>query len=607
MANSSLNLVSLDFDTMKSELKTYLKSQPQFMDYDFEGSNLSVLLDILSYNTFHNAFYLNMIMSESFLDSAQRKNSIISHAKELNYVPRSARSAKATVNLNFSTNNSIVTIPKGTSFTSMVGSKLYTFCTDTETVHFSSNGTFSINNLELYEGSYTEEQYTINYENPVQRFLINDPNSDTRSISVTVIEDNDGTVYNYNLATTTLDLKNTSNIYFLQAAEDNKYEIIFGDNIIGRKPKDNSLIKINYRVNTNLEGNGASRFTLDNGFTTFTTSPTVTTVDIARGGALPEDINSIRFYAPRYFQVQERAINTSDYEILLKQKFPEIQSISAYGGEEINPPQYGRVFISVDLADIEGLPTSKINEYYQFLKPRSPLSLDPFFISPEYLYYSVNSNVKYNFNNTDLNSEQIQSLIVNKIINYNDENLTGFKSSFKYSKFISQIDNIENASIISNDTDIKIYKKISPLFAITQNLVVNFDIPLTQLGGRLSNVYNSNDLTAISSTSFNLNGEKVHIDDDGNGIIRVVKKIGDQHIVVQSNVGTINYETGTLNFINFKVDSLNPGENHIKVFAVPESKDFSTSKNVILNLENTQINVTVIPVRENLSNPTTIR
>lgn len=598
MANSSLNLVSLDFDTLKDGLKTYLKSKPEFMDYDFEGSNINVLLDLLSYNTYHNAFYLNMIMSESFLDSAQRRNSIISHAKELNYIPRSSRSAKATVNISFNSNTNIITIPKGTSFTSTVGSKLYTFITDTETVHFSSNGYYNITNLDIYEGYLNTERYTTNYENPIQRFLINDPNCDTRSISVKVIEDNFSNEFNYTLASTTLDLDEKSEVYFLQAAEDGKYEIVFGDNIIGRRPKDNSLIEIEYRVNTNTGSNGAARFTLDDGFATFTSSPVVTTVDIARGGSIAEDINSIRFYAPRYFQIQERAINTSDYEILLKQRFPEISSISAYGGEEIDPPQYGKVFISVDISDVEGLPTSKINKYFAFLKPRSPLSLDPSFVEPEFLYYMVESNVKYNINNTDLSKEQIKSLIVNKIISYNDENLNNFKAVFKYSNFVSEIDQIPNAGIISNDTNITIYKKIIPKFGENRDITINFDIALTKQGGTLGLQYDWEDLTAVYSSDFILNSEKVHISDNGSGILRIVKEVGNENIVVNQNIGSVDYEKGIVKLINFKVDGLEPGENHIKFYAITESKDFETKKNVILTLESNEIYIEVNPIRE---------
>lgn len=606
-SNSSINLVDLDFDTLKTSLKTYLKSQTQFIDYDFDGSNMSVLLDLLSYNTFHNAFYLNMVASESYLDSAQLRNSVVSHAKELNYIPRSARSAKATVALNFSANSSVVTIPKGTSFTSLVGVNLYTFITDTESVYFSSNGTFSIPTLDVYEGQLITNQFIVNYENTVQRYVLSDPNIDTRSITVTVIEDNSGNIYTYEQALTTLDLDETSEVYFLQGAEDGKFEIVFGDDIIGRRPLDNAVVSVNYRVGNADAPNGASKFVLDHGFATFTSSPVVTTVDIARGGDVPETLGSIKFYAPRYFQTQERAINTSDYEIILKQRFPEINTVSAYGGEEIDPPQYGKVFISIDISDVDGLPASKLDEYFQYLKPRSPLSIDPMFIDPDYLYYAVTSDVKYDVNATVLNDDQIKSKIVNSIITYNDTQLNNFKSSFKYSKFVAGIDDVTDAGIISNDTDVEIYKKIFPLIGENRDLDILFDVPLTKRGSVLGTEYDSEDITAIHSSQFTFNGDTVQIDDDGNGIVRLIKQIGLKNVVVIPNIGTVDYETGAVKLINFRVDAINNGENSIRLYADTRSKDFSTKKNVILTLESDQIFITITAIRDGSSYSTQYR
>ena len=592
---------------MKTSLKSYMKSQPNFVDYDFEGSNMSVLLDILAYNTFHNAFYLNMVASESYLDSAQLRNSIMSHAKELNYLPRSARSSKATVSLSFSANTNVVTVPRGTSFTSLVGADLYTFITDQDSVYFSSNGTYSIPNLAIYEGKLITDRYVVDYENTTQRFVLSDPGIDTRSITVSIIEDNTGTVLNYNPAFTTLDLDDTSQVYFMQGAEDSKYEIVFGDNVIGRRPKDNSIVSISYRTCSADASNGASKFTLDHAFTTFSTSPNVNTVDISRGGDQPESLASIKFYAPRYFQTQQRAINTSDYEIILKQNFPEINTVAAYGGEEVSPPQYGKVFISVDISDVDGLPTSKVDEYFSFLKPRSPLSIDPVFINPDFLYYSVSSTVKYDINSTTLNSDQIKSLVVNAIITYNDTKLNNFKSSFKYSKFLAQIDSITDAGILSNDTDILIYKKIIPDIGENRDVNLLFDIPLTQNGSVLGIEYDANDLAAIHSSDFIFSGERVHIDDDGAGNLRLVKLVGTKNLVVIPFIGTIDYASGALKLINFRVDGLQIGENAIRIYGVPASKDFATQKNVILALEADQIDVTIVATKDSSFSATQFR
>lgn len=592
-ANSSILLTNVDFDNYKNNLINYLKAQSQFQDFNFNDSNLAVLLDILALNTFQNGFYLNMVASEMFLDSALLRTSAISHSKALNYTPRSALSAMATVNLTFSANTNVVTVPVGTSFTTLVGPNLLTFVTATETVYLSSNNYFNIQNLDIYEGKITNEQYVVNYENTEQRFIISDPTIDTRSLTVTVVEDNNGNSLNYTQATTTLDQDENSQIYFLQATENNSYELIFGDDIIGRRPKDGAFVQVQYRVTSASLGNGASKFTLDTEFTNFITTPTVSVVSISDGGTDAETIDSIKYYAPRFFQIQERAINVNDYEIILQQKFPEIQAIAAYGGEEISPPQYGKVMIAVDIANVDGLPQSKITEYTNYIKPRSPLSIDPIFVQPDYLYYSVTSTVNYDITSTSLAEEQIQSYVVNEIINYNANNFNDFKSNFWYSKFVAGIDDIEDAAILSNDTDIQIYKKIYPTFGSSQNITVNFNIELTTKGGILLSQYSSDDLVAIQSSSFVYNGETVFIADDNNGTLRLVKTEGTNNVVILPNIGSVDYTNGILNLVNFRLDAYGYGQNCIDIFAIPATKDFSTSQNVILTLEPSQIFITV--------------
>lgn len=594
-ANSSISLVGLDFDTLKDQFKTYLKSQPQFKDYDFDASNINVLLDILSYNTFHNAFYLNMIASESFLDSAQLRNSILSHAKELNYVPRSARSSKAVINLDFDAADPVITIPKGTSFTSSIGFELFSFTTTEDSAHFSANGTYAIRNLEIYEGQYIDDTFVVNYENPAQRFVITDPNIDTRSLTVTITEDDTAIVRQYVQSSTLLGVGATDNVFFLQGAEGGKYEIIFGDNTIGRRPKDNSLITVSYRVTRGADANGGSLFTLDDSFTTFTTTPQVFVVANSSGGDAAESNDSIKYYAPRFFQIQERAVNTFDYEIILKQRFPEINAVSAYGGEELNPPQFGKVFISVDISDVEGIPESKRTEYFNFLKPRSPLSIDPAIVDPEYLYFSVDSVIKYNVNVTPLTQEQIKSMALQQILAYNQTYLDDFKAQFRYSKFLRDIDDACQLSVVSNETDIAVYKKVSPSFNVSQNIDVNFDIPLTLDVATLGNQYDVNDQVTLYSSEFILNGERVSMHDDGNGKLRVVKLIGNRYVVINPSVGTVNYETGVVQLINFTVNSL--VQNKFNIYAITRDKDFETTKNTILTLEESEISLEVIPLR----------
>lgn len=595
-ANSSISLVNLDFDTIKDNLKSYLKSQDVFKDYDFEGSNINVLLDILSYNTFHNAFYLNMVASESFLDSAQLRNSVLSHAKELNYVPRSSRSAKAIINIEFEANTSIVTIPKGTSFTSSIGFELFTFVTAEDKVYTSTDNTFEINNLEIYEGQYITDNYVMDYENPTQRFVLSDPNIDTQSITVTVTEDDTAVVRQYTKASSLLGLSATDDVFFLQGAEQGKYEIIFGDSIIGRKPKDNSLIEISYRVTRGKEANGGTLFSIDQSFTTFLTTPIVNTVQISMGGDGPESLDSIKYYAPRFYQLQERAVNTFDYELLLRQKFPEINAISAYGGEDLNPPEFGKVYIAIDVSGVDGIPDSKKREYYAYLKPRTPLSIDPTIIEPEYLYYAVDTTVKYNINLTPFTEEEIRSRVLNKILEYDTTFLNNFKSKFRYSKFLRYIDEACERSIISNDTDVVIYKKLFPVYGEPQNLDILFDVPFTRDVAKLGLQYDAEDKVTVYSDDFILNGERVRINDDGEGNLKLVKIVRDKVIVVNSSMGNVDYDTGIVKLINFRIDAVVETEFHL--YAHPRSKDFETTKNILLQLDPSHVKIDVISVRD---------
>lgn len=383
MANTSIDLVGLDFTTIKSNLKTYLKNNSAFKDVDFEGSNINVLIDLLSYNTYLNSFYTNMVASEMFLDSAQLRDSVVSHAKSLNYTPRSFVSSKADIQLNItpSTTVSNIVVPKGTSFTSRVGSNTYTFSTDSNLILNSSvGGTFSAN-VELYEGFYVTDTFVFNYSNTSQRFILSNPTIDTTSLSVTVIEDNGDSTLSFSKAENLVGITSTSKTYFLQAAENQQYEIVFGNNVFGRKPKDGSVVIAEYRNCSGELSNGASLFRNDGNIDGHS-NVSIVTINNSSGGSVSEDIESIRFNASRNFQIQSRAVTSTDYESILKSNFPEIESISAYGGEELIPPKFGKVYIAVDIQNADGVPLNRIRAYSQFLKDKTPLSIDTVFITP---------------------------------------------------------------------------------------------------------------------------------------------------------------------------------------------------------------------------------
>jgi hypothetical protein len=614
MANSSINLINLDFDTLKSSFVNYLKQQSQFQDYNFDGSALNVLLDILSYNTYKNAFYTNMIFAESFLDSAQLKESLYSHAKELNYLPRSARSSVANVTISFlaSGESQPYIIRKGETFTTVIKQSSYTFSVSEDIILTSSNTTYT-STFDIYEGFYTKDSYVMDYSEQNQRFKLTNDNVDVDSLVVLVYEDSEETPKKFLRARTLLDLNERSQVYFLQPTTDAKYEVIFGDNILGRKPKNGSTIVLDYRVTSGSAANGAKAFSI-NFDPTGTNSELLNAVSVivnkftadtqgaySVNGAEPESNESIRYYAPRHFQTQERAITVNDYETILKTQFPEIGAISVYGGEEVNPPRYGKVFVAVDVKNVEGLPDAKKIEYYNYIKSRSPLSIDPIFTEPSFTYVRVNSYVKYNINLTTRTTQNIKADVLLTVNDFAETYLNDFKSSLRYSKLVRTIDDVDS-SIVSNETELHVYKKVVPRLSVPQNIDFNFNIPIQetdyvsdQVAFVSSTRHTVKDTRAVHSTYFRYNGEKCLIEDDGAGKLRIVREEGNFHYVIRE-VGTVNYKTGEVKLVNFTVDTYEG--NYFKIYITPANKDIIGSRNEILAIEPDEIILTVEAIRE---------
>lgn len=590
-ANSNINLTSLDFDTHKASLKEYLRSQKRFADYDFDGANINVLLDVLSYTTFNNSFYLSMVANEMFLDSAELKDSVVSHAKELNYTPRSFKSAEATIQLNITTNDTTLrtmVIPKGFTFTSKMLNKTYTFSTnenivvDDYTIN-SSSLTFNTGNITISEGYYVTDNFTFT-NSSAQRFLLSNPTVDTSSITVTVVEDEGTTVRSYRRAESLFDIDSTSEVFFIQGAEGDSYEIVFGDGVSGRKPNIKSTIIVEYRLSNGQLPNGCNNFTAD-GTISGSSQINVTTISAASGGDVSESIDSIKYNAPRHFATQERAVTTDDYESLLKIHFPEVNAVSAYGGETLNPPQYGKVFLAVDLKEVDGLPDSKRTQYYNFLKPRSPVSIDPVFVNPDYIYIGVNTKVRYNVNITSLSTDDIKTVVQSAIIEYAQSNLNNFNRTFRFSPFVKNIDNAQ-FSIVSNESDITLIKQMDLILQVNNTFDVNFLTPLQVQ-------YNANGSYAVFSSAFIYNNVRSFIRDNGLGQLNIVSANGNAEL---ANIGTIDYNTGLLQISNLNITAYEG--NVMKFTAYPLNQDISMINNVILNILEDDINILVEPIND---------
>lgn len=592
-ANSSIILTSLDFDSQRASLKTYLKEQAAFKDYDFDSSNMAVLLDILSYNTYLNTFYLNMVGSEMFLDSAQLRESVISHAKELNYIPRSFTSSSATIDVVIKSTDEfkrLLVIPKGTPFVTRLGEQSFTFTTNENIVISSSNSTFTASNVNIYEGIYLNETYSINYDNDL-RFKINNKNVDISSVGVTIIEDNGGTVKNYERATSMFGLDAESEVFFIQpSVGGDTYEIFFGDGVIGRVPKNNSVLVLEYRASKGELPNGAKTFAPGSRIDD-ESQIQVYTVTPAGGGTVSESIESIKYNAPRAFTTQERAITTEDYENLLKLNFTEINAVVAYGGEELTPPQYGRVFIAIDLKDTDGLPKIKQDEYYRFLRARASVGITPVFTEVDYTYIEVNSTIRYNINKSTLNPEDIRTIVTSSILNFAKNNLNGFNKTLRYSRFVKTIDDADQ-SIISNSTDLNIVKYLTPKLGVALNLTIDFKAAIEPIINSTKSVVDSH---SFRSSLFRYQGLRCYIEDDGEGNVNIVTTRETGHDIVV-RIGSIDYTTGVVKLNNFKIESYE--DNAFKLYAKPKDMDVTSTQNIILNIIEPDINLSIEQIRE---------
>jgi hypothetical protein len=496
-----LKVTELDFDTIKTNLKNFLKSQNEFTDYDFEGSGLSVLLDILAYNTHYNAYYLNMIANESFLDTALLRNSVVSHAKKFGYVPRSTTAARATINFTINSLDSTpgnLTLPRGYVFlSSLLDDRLYNFVTLEDTTVTKTGTNFVFSNLKIYEG--TLNRYSFNHSqasNPKQIFAIPDSNIDTSTLKVTVQQSTSNTdTVAYSLSADVINLTANSEVYFLQEGINTQYEIYFGDDVIGKKIPDGGVVNVSYLSTSGSIANKANSFIATAPVSSFTNF-TVNSVGGAAGGSERETVDQIKFGAPLQFTSQNRAVTKNDYVKLIQQKYPQFDAITVWGGEENLPPVYGKVFISAKpKLGFEVSDTEKDFFINEIVKPISVLTVTPEFVDVDYNFIKLLSTVYYDSTKTDLNLSTLQSKITDSIKLFANSNLNKFNSIFSSSKLRTNIDNSDN-SIVSNELEIFLSKRFRPILNQTNTYVLDFGIELSR-GTTLDNFYSSPTFTVL--------------------------------------------------------------------------------------------------------------
>ena len=584
-ANNTLTVSELDFEGISSSLVTFLQNYPQFKDYDFEGSNLRTLIDLLSYNTYLNSFYTNMAINEMFLDTALVRDSVISHAKHLNYTPRSYRSSEGKIDITVypDDNPAYIQMARGTKFNGTDGQQVFSFITNEDQLILPVDGSYTVSNVSIYEGSSVTEIYNVNTSIQDQRFVLSNPTIDTRSLQVQVSNSIGGTE-TWDLASSLLGLNTNSKVYFLQATGD-KYEIVFGDNIVSANPPNGAKITANYRICNGEKPNGIKKYKgaeAIGGYTTYQITPTLSSNGSAissSGGATAESTKSIRLSAPRAYQTLERAITYDDYKTILFSQFPEIRAINVYGGDQLSPPQYGKVYISLDVKNAVGLSDTESDKIQSFIYTKAPISITPVVVPADYTYAAITTNVSYNLNVSSLGPGDIQNMVLNAITNYNDTSLDDFEVNFRYSKLVAAIDNAD-PSIFKTETMVKIFKDIVPDISVSYSASLDYQNALIP--------------GTISSTSFTYNGSSASLIDDGNGNLQIATSINNVLTAV-AIVGTIDYTSGIINVVGLNISEYVGAGIH--VYAETVMHDFSGKKNTIVMIDKNSINVNVTGIR----------
>ena len=591
-----LDVTELDFDEIKDNLKVFLKGQTEFTDYDFEGSGMNILLDTLAYNTHYLAYNANMLANEMFLDSSSLRSSIVSHAKTLGYVPTSARASTAVVEIALNTTNASATMNAGTVFNTTIDGTSFTFVNTEDVTETNIGSSIVFSDVTLYEGTYVTSRYTVDTQDVEQRFLINDNRVDTRTLTVKVQNSSsDSTTTSYTLATDIASVTSTSTVYFLQEVESGKFEVYFGDGVIGKALSDDNIVLLQYVVTNKAEGNGASTF-ISAGAIDTVTNVGVTTISNSVGGSEPESLSSIKLNAPLDYSSQGRCVTFEDYKTYVKQLFPNTQAVAVFGGESgsfdtslgvVATPEYGKVFISVKSTTGQNLTETQKETLKSNLQPFTVASITPVIVDPETLFLILNSTVKYNSSATTKSTETISTNVRATIESFNDDDLKTFNGIFRHSKLTGQIDDTDTA-ITSNTLNVTLSKLFTPDTTQSKgyNIYYNnkFFNPHTE--------HNKASGGIIASTGFGISGQtglEFFFDDDGAGNLRIYRLVGGLRTYYSSTAGTVDYTNGTITINPLFISSVSnydgSTQNQIRITSIPDSLDVVPKRNQLLEID----------------------
>ena len=622
------NVTELDFDTIKTNLKEHLKNQTEFADYDFEASGISQLVDLLAYNTHYNAVLAHMVSNEAFIDSAVKRNSVVSIAKTMGYTPRSARSAKAVIDLTIVPDPAFVstslTLTKDKVFTSNVNGRNFNFLPDKDyTVDKSIvNGVsaFRFTNITLVEGTRVTTSEVINSTNRSGPVILPNDNVDTTTLSVRV--QTSSTNLNatpFALSEQITGVSSTSSIYYLEERTDGYYQVVFGDGVLGKQLDVGNIVICEYILGNATKGNGARKFSPPSSITGSAENLTGKTVSAATGGFELENINSIRFNAPRFNSAKGRVVTSTDYETAIKQSNPNIKSVTVWGGEDNVPPVYGKVYISLQpQTGFVITDTEKNNITNNVIKPKLPVSLVTEFVDAETLFIGFNIAVTYDPKLTTESSDAIKTKVLNQITTHFDSNVNELKKNFFFSKLSKELDGTSD-SILANNIEMRLMKKLTPTLGTPTRYQLKYNNKLlassvrtnyftVNINGSQDEVYITDKPDETFTASQQYNGQRFNLAKGD-----LILKTKDTNTIIGGTVGTIDYDTGALDITSLRIDAISgTGNNDVRVYITPHesAKNISTddlvrateeqsyavtalpARNIILSLDDSQVDTT---------------
>ncbi len=592
-ANNALQLASIDFDGIKNDLKSFLSNQTELGDYNYEGSTMQIMLNLLAYNTYKNAFYLNMVGNEMFLDSAQIRDNVVSRAKMLGYTPRSAQGPTATLQVTITPDDSpdTITIPASTQFETLIDGIKYVYVNpEAAVVNANATGVYSTN-IDITEGRPFAFRFDVSDASPV-RYIIPNQNVDTRSISVRVQESSSNTSQTtWNSATDITTVTGNTNAYFIDENSDSKYELKFGDNAVGKSLNNGNIVIVDYRICNGTVTQGANTFTSPSSIAGYT-SISSKIVAASAGGSEQESITSVKFNAPRNYQAQNRAVTIDDYEALVRNNFGDIGAVSVWGGQENDPPTYGKVFISVKPNTGFFISQTRKDDIETFLSTKNVLSITPEIVDPTYKFVVPTIAVKYNPNLTSSTAGAIVDTIGNRVIQYELSDLVAFGKDYASSELIRQI-YTANEAISSMEIDLRMMKNFIPTTTAKTTYNIPFNDSLLNITGstilRIPPQAHPGQGLTVSSSKFTYESRtNSYFDDDGFGNVRIFY-LDESGVRVYTNrlAGTVNYTTGLITLNELLITAYDGSA--LEIYAVPAKESISSVRNQILAITEAKI------------------